>query len=103
MEMAARIFAVLAVLLVSGCGQDNPYLGVWESEPVMGISEKMEFKNSSVAGSGKEVNVTYKIEKTRIGIVTKHDGNEVTSWFNIVDQNTLSAEAGMGKFIYHRK
>jgi len=101
--MTTKIIAVFAVLILSGCGQDNPYVGVWESEPVMGITEKMEFKSNSVAGNGQEVAVTYKIEKSRIGIVTKRDGNEVTSWFNIIDQNTLEVEAGLGKFVYHRK
>lgn len=103
MGMTVKIFALLAVLLLSGCGQDNPYIGVWESEPVMGISEKIEFKSNSIARNGQEIKVTYKIEKSTIGIATKRDGNEVTSWFNIIDQNTLEAESGLGKFVYHRK
>ena len=103
-KYSVRALVLVMGLILAGCGKNNPYIGVWESEPFMGgMTEKLEFKSSSVASKGQEVSVTYKIENNRIGVVVKRDGNENIQWFNIVDQNTLEADNGMVKFVYHRK
>lgn len=104
MKFATKIITASVLLFVLGCGQENPYIGVWESEPIVGgITEKLEFKKGSVAGLGKEVNASYKIENNKVGLVVKKDGNDFTQWFNVIDINTLEADNGLVKFIYHRK
>lgn len=104
MKFASKVIALSALLFIFGCGKNNPYIGTWESDPIMGtLTEKMEIKSSSVAGNGKEVSVSYKFEDKKFGISIQKDGNEVTQWFDVIDQNTLEGGNSMLRIKYHRK
>lgn len=102
----------LALLLVA-CGPKNPLIGKWESEPMMGITSSMEFKSGSMSGGasmggisnqGSEISISeYKVEKERVGVVVKQDGQTATVWYTIVDADTVVQDMGLVKMRFHRK
>ena len=106
------LIALPALLLLSGCGPKNPLIGTWESEPVMGISNTMEFKSASITSGNsigglsrsQETKVSeYKIEKDKIGVVVAQNDSTTTEWFNIIDENTIEQDLGFLKSRFHRK
>lgn len=101
--IAAPVFTFLI-----GCGPKNPLIGVWETDPIMGISSSIEFKsNSMIAGNGmvsQEGKVSeYKIEKEKVGVVVEQNGNKATVWFHITDDDNIEQDLGFSKLRFHRK
>lgn len=113
MKKLPYIFALPLILLLVACGPNNPLLGKWESEPMMGISSSIEFLSDSISAASamggmstasQETKVKgYKIEKDKVGVVIAQGETTVTSWFAIVDADTIVQDLGIIKTRYHRK
>ena len=101
-----------AALLLTACGPNNPLIGQWESEPMMGMSNSVEFKSGAMINSGAmggmssstEIKVKdYQIEKDKVAVVLEQDGSTATMTYVIVDADTILQDLGMAKIRFHRK
>lgn len=110
-------FALFVTILLSGCfGEDNKLIGSWQidaealkQQPVgplqyrMTISKPpMEFTKDSYIEGSNEIKVAYKVETGRIGVVANLFGTESTSWYKIVDDNTITEQVGKVIRTYRR-
>jgi hypothetical protein len=104
-------FAAVAALLAA-CGPNNPLIGQWESEPMMGISNAVEFKSGAMINTGgmggmtssNEIKVKdYQIDKDKVAVVLEQDGSTATMTYVIVDADTILQDLGMAKIRFHRK
>lgn len=108
--MKKIFFAALAIFVMFGTaeagwfGSDNPLVGKWQidakkvCEQVGGFSmhcraamqeQPFEFTRNSIIDGSREVKASYKVEKGRVGVVTREFGEESTDWLTIVDENTI--------------
>lgn len=110
-------FALFVTTLLSGCfGEDNKLIGSWQidaealkQQPVgplqyrMTISKPpMEFTKDSYIEGSNEIKVAYKVETGRVGVVANLFGTESTSWYKIVDDNTITEQVGKVIRTYRR-
>lgn len=108
-------FAIMAVVLtLVACGESNQLIGKWEAEmpdimkPLANMMPKgsnaLEFTSSSMKRGDVEIKVdSYQVEKERIGVVVSEGNKKVTQWFNIIDDDTIEEDVGLGlKMTYHR-
>lgn len=97
------------ILLLAACGPSNTLMGKWQSEPIMGNSNSMEFKSGSIivnneAGSVETKIKGYTVEKDRVGVIIPQGDNTVTGWFKIVDADTISQDIpGLMTLRFHRQ
>lgn len=100
------------VVLLSACGPNNPLIGTWESDPVMGISNTVEFTSSTMIGGSSmggvsnksEIKVKdYKVSKNDVAVTLEQNGSTVTMDFILVDADTIEQDLGLVKMRYHRK
>lgn len=107
----AVVFPIM--LFLAACGPSNQLIGSWQSEPVMGISSKMEFKGGAMISSSmmggmeqkQEVKVDeYKVEKDRVGVTISDPQSKQTAtvWFQLVDADTIVQNNGLMEIRYHR-
>lgn len=100
------------VALTTGCGPNNPLIGTWESEPMMGIVSSVEFKNGSMVSSGSMGGMTnsneipvkeYRVENNKVSVVVAQDAVTAIITYNIVDADTIEQDMGLMKIQFHRK
>lgn len=112
MKKLLCLFAIPLAVLLTACGPKNPLLGQWESEPVMGISNSIEFKRSSMIGSSamggasssSEISVKeYKVQGNTVAVVLEQNGSTATFTYNVIDPNTIEQDMGFVKQRFHRK
>lgn len=78
---------------------DNPLLGKWRAQTVLGIME-IEFDRSSISSFGTKNPVTYDILEDKVIVID--DTIKVGNTYKIVDENTISTEAGGFKTVYKK-
>jgi len=78
---------------------DNPLLGKWRAQTVLGIME-IEFDRSSMSSFGTKNPVTYDILEDKVIVID--DTIKVGNTYKIVDENTISTEAGGFKTVYKK-
>lgn len=107
-KLIGFVVIALSALILSGCFGGSELIGKWEGEKVMGIPMgSFEFKSSSIASRGpggdSEMEVdSYVSDKGRLGFVVKQNGTKVTTWFDVIDKDTISTQMGIIKVVYHR-
>lgn len=77
----------------------NPLLGKWRAQTVLGIME-IEFDRSSMSSFGTKNPVTYDVLEDKVIVID--DTIKVGNVYKIVDENTISTEAGNFKTVYKR-
>lgn len=77
----------------------NPLLGKWRAQTVLGIME-IEFDRSSFSSFGTKNPVTYDISEGKVIVID--DTIKMGNTYKIVDENTISTEAGGFKTVYKR-
>ena len=77
----------------------NPLLGKWRAQTVLGIME-IEFDRSSMSSFGTKNPVTYDISENKV--IVMDDTIKIGNTYKIVDENTISTEAGGFKTVYKR-
>lgn len=77
----------------------NPLLGKWRTQTALGIME-IEFERKSMSSFGTQNPVTYDIEETKV--IVFDEMIKVGNTYKIIDQNTISTEAGGYKTVYKR-
>ncbi|WP_051906640.1 MULTISPECIES: hypothetical protein [unclassified Sulfurospirillum] len=77
----------------------NPLLGKWRAQTVLGIME-IEFDRSSMSSFGTKNPVTYDILDDKVIVID--DTIKVGNTYKLVDENTISTEAGGFKTVYKR-
>ena len=111
--MKKLIYVAMLPLIVflTACLANNPLIGTWKSEPIMGITSLVEFKNGEMinkSGFGgisnsSEIKVSeYKIEKDKVGVVVEQESTTATMWYTIIDADTIEQDTGMIKVRLHR-
>ena len=78
---------------------DNPLLGKWRAQTVLGIME-IKFDRSSMSSFGTKNPVTYDILDDKVIVID--DTIKVGNTYKIVDENTISTEAGGFKTVYKK-
>ena len=77
----------------------NPLLGKWRAQTVLGIME-IEFDRTSMSSFGTKNPVTYDISENKVIVID--DTIKIGNTYKIIDENTISAEAGGFKTVYKR-
>lgn len=77
----------------------NPLLGKWRAQTVLGIIE-IEFERSSMSSFGMKNLVTYDVSENKV--IVMDDTIKVGNTYKIVDENTISSEAGGFKTVYKK-
>ncbi|WP_226372255.1 hypothetical protein [Sulfurospirillum diekertiae] len=77
----------------------NPLLGKWRTQTVLGIME-IEFDRKSMSSFGTKNPVSYDVEENKV--IVFDDTIKVGNAYKIIDQNTISTEAGGYKTVYKR-
>lgn len=77
----------------------NPLLGKWRAQTVLGIME-IEFDRASMSSFGTKNPVTYDISENKVIVID--DTIKVGNTYKIIDENTISSEAGGFKTVYKR-
>ncbi|WP_041959705.1 hypothetical protein [Sulfurospirillum arsenophilum] len=77
----------------------NPLLGKWRAQTVLGIME-IEFDRSSMSSFGTKNPVTYDVSESKVIVID--DTIKIGNTYKIVDENTISTEAGGFKTVYKR-
>jgi len=77
----------------------NPLLGKWRAQTVLGIME-IEFDRSSMSSFGTKNPVTYDVLENKVIVID--DTIKIGNTYKIVDENTISTEAGGFKTVYKR-
>lgn len=77
----------------------NPLLGKWRAQTVLGIME-VEFDRSSMSSFGTKNPVTYDVSESKVIVID--DTIKIGNTYKIVDENTISTEAGGFKTVYKR-
>lgn len=77
----------------------NPLLGKWRAQTVLGIME-IEFDRSSMSSFGTKNPVTYDVLESKVIVID--DTIKMGNTYKIVDENTISTEAGGFKTVYKR-
>lgn len=77
----------------------NPLLGKWRAQTVLGIME-IEFDRSSISSFGTKNPVTYDVSEDKVIVID--DTIKMGNTYRIVDENTISTEAGGFKTVYKR-
>lgn len=107
-SLLLNLLGSCVVLLVVGFGikyaidhtiNYNPLLGKWRAQTVLGIME-IEFDSSSMSSFGTKNPVTYDILENKVIVID--DTIKVGNTYKIVDENTISTEAGGFKTVYKR-
>jgi hypothetical protein len=107
-SLLINLLASCVVLLFVGFGikyaidhtiNYNPLLGKWRAQTVLGIME-IEFDRSSMSSFGTKNPVTYDILENKVIVID--DTIKVGNTYKIVDENTISTEAGGFKTVYKR-
>lgn len=101
------VAALLSILSLTGCFGSSDLIGKWQSEPIMGIQSKIEFKSGSVIATSAQGDSETKVdgyvsEKNRLGVVVKQGDQKVTVWYDVKDHDTISQNAGIMNIVYHR-
>ena len=101
-QIALLCVIVIAFIFIGKYGYDltkNPLIGVWRAETALGILE-VEFDAHSMKMFGAKTPVSYEVEEKRV-IVLDTD-IKVGQAYQIIDNNTMSTEAGKNKTVYKR-
>lgn len=107
-SLLLNLFASCLVLLLVGFGikymidhtiNFNPLLGKWRAQTVLGIME-IEFDRSSMSSFGTKNPVTYDISENKVIVID--DTIKIGNTYKIIDENTISSEAGGFKTVYKR-
>lgn len=107
-SLLLNLFASCVVLLFVGFGikymidhtiNFNPLLGKWRAQTVLGIME-IEFDRSSMSSFGTKNPVTYDISENKVIVID--DTIKIGNTYKIIDENTISSEAGGFKTVYKR-
>lgn len=107
-SLLLNLLASCVVLLFIGFGikyvidhtiNYNPLLGKWRAQTVLGIME-IEFDRSSMSSFGTKNPVTYDILEDKVIVID--DTIKVGNIYKIVDENTISTEAGGFKTVYKK-
>lgn len=107
-SLLLNLLASCVVLLCVGFGikyaidhtiNYNPLLGKWRAQTVLGIME-IKFDRSSMSSFGTKNPVTYDILENKVIVID--DTIKVGNTYKIVDENTISTEAGGFKTVYKR-
>lgn len=107
-SLLLNLLASCVVLLFIGFGikyvidhtiNYNPLLGKWRAQTVLGIME-IEFDRSSMSSFGTKNPVTYDILEHKVIVID--DTIKVGNTYKIVDENTISTEAGGFKTVYKK-
>lgn len=107
-SLLLNLFASCVVLLLVGFGikymidhtiNFNPLLGKWRAQTVLGIME-IEFDRSSMSSFGTKNPVTYDISENKVIVID--DTIKIGNTYKIIDENTISSEAGGFKTVYKR-
>ncbi|AOO64942.1 hypothetical protein [Sulfurospirillum halorespirans] len=107
-SLLLNLLASCVVLLFIGFGikyvidhtiNYNPLLGKWRAQTVLGIME-IEFDRSSISSFGTKNPVTYDILEDKVIVID--DTIKVGNTYKIVDENTISTEAGGFKTVYKK-
>lgn len=107
-SLLLNLLASCVVLLFVGFGikyaidhtiNYNPLLGKWRAQTVLGIME-IEFDRASMSSFGTKNPVTYDVSENKV--IVMDDTIKVGSTYKIVDENTISSEAGGFKTVYKR-
>lgn len=77
----------------------NPLLGKWRAQTVLGIME-IEFDRSSMSSFGTKNPVTYDVFESKVIVID--DTIKIGNTYKIVDENTISTEAGGFKTVYKK-
>lgn len=77
----------------------NPLLGKWRAQTALGIME-IEFERKSMSSFGTKNPVSYDIEEGKV--IVFDDTIKVGNTYKIIDQNTISTEAGGYKTVYKK-
>lgn len=77
----------------------NPLIGKWRAQTVLGIME-IEFDRSSMSSFGTQNAVTYDVLEDKV--IVMDATIKVGSTYKVVDENTISTEAGGFKTVYKR-
>mgnify|MGYP001156524008 FL=1 len=77
----------------------NPLLGKWRAQTVLGIME-IEFDRTSMSSFGTKNPVTYDVSENKVIVID--DTIKVGNTYKIIDENTISSEAGGFKTVYKR-
>lgn len=112
MKKFSLALVIPLVVMLTACGPNNPLIGQWESEPMMGVVSSVEFRSGAMVTSGSmggmssssEIDVKeYKVEKDTVGVVLEQGGSSTTMTFTIVDNDTIVQDMGFVKARFHRK
>lgn len=107
-SLLVNLLASCVVLLFVGFGikyaidhtiNFNPLLGKWRTQTALGIME-IEFDRSSMSSFGTKNPVTYDVLEDKV--IVMDDTIKVGNTYKIVDENTISTEAGNFKTVYKR-
>jgi hypothetical protein len=97
------IMAVVMILalkyIIEPLISPNPLLGKWRTQTVLGIME-IEFDRKSMSSFGTKNPVSYDVEENKV--IVFDDTIKVGNAYKIIDQNTISTEAGGYKTVYKR-
>lgn len=110
MKKMLYLSAMSVVLLLTGCG-GNSLTGKWTGAQG-GAGGTIEFTSNKMVtitnsmGTTKEVEIAikeYKVEKNRVGVVVESGkGLSETTWFDIIDPDTIKMKLGFMDAIFHR-
>jgi hypothetical protein len=101
------IVALPLVLLLAACGPNNPLIGKWRAT-TYGVVSEIEFKSGSIVSSKQGAAIeskidSYTVEKGRVGLtITGPNGQKVTGWYDIVDNDTITFGQEPMKITFHR-
>jgi hypothetical protein len=105
-----------SLLFLMSCGDNNPLIGKWKSDALLGASSAVEFKSHAMITTSSAFGVdesreqpvsSYQIDKkgdsvNRVGVSVQKGQDTETVWYKILDKDTVQLDAGLVAITYHR-